>query len=82
MVKNFFLILFLMTSMALADGECRYKTETVSENGVVKSVKEIRVCEETQKLQMGFWNNLMYTKEGNELFWNFIIAIVTLKGGN
>jgi len=85
MTKQLLLGIMLLINLSLpglADGECHYKTETVTENGVVKTVKEIKVCSETQKIEMGFWNSLMHTKEGNELFWNVIVAIFTLKGGN
>ena len=57
------------------------KTETITENGVVISTKEIKVCEETTYISNGFWNDLINSEQGNELFWNTLIAIYSLTGG-
>jgi len=48
---------------------------------VVVSTKEIKVCEETTYISGGFWNDLMHSDQGNELFWNTLIAIYSLTGG-
>jgi len=82
MGKRLLLILFflIITSQAIAN-QCQYKTETITENGVVISTKEIKVCEETTYISNGFWNDLMHSEQGSELFWNTLIAIYSLTGG-
>jgi len=82
MVKRFLTILFFVfvSTQAIAN-QCHYKTETITENGVVISTKETKVCEETTYISGGFWNDLMHSDQGNELFWNTIIAIYSLTGG-
>ena len=82
MGKRLLLILFFLvvTSQAIAN-QCQYKTETITENGVVISTKEIKVCEETIKISNGFWNDLMYSERGNEIFWDTVILIFTITSG-
>ena len=80
MVKRFVIILFLFIQSVNAD-ECSFKTETITENGVIVSTKEIKVCNETVQMSNGFWYDLMYSKEGNELFWNAMIFIFSMTGG-
>ncbi len=80
MVKRFVIILFLFIQSVNAD-ECSFKTETITENGVIVSTKEIKVCNETVQMSNGFWYDLMYSKEGNELFWNTVIFIFSITGG-
>ena len=82
MGKRLLLILFFLviSSQAIAN-QCNYKTETITENGVVVSTKEIKVCEETNYISGGFWNDLMHSEQGNALFWNTLIAIYSLSGG-
>jgi hypothetical protein len=80
MVKRIIIFLFLITHSVIAD-ECSYQTETITENGVIVSTKEIKVCNETVKMSNGFWNDLMYSEQGNELFWNAMIFVFSMTGG-
>ena len=80
MVKRIIIFLFLITHSVIAD-ECSYQTETITENGVIVSTKEIKVCNETVQMSNGFWNDLMYSEQGNELFWNAMIFIFSMTGG-
>ena len=80
MVKRIIIFLFLTIQSANA-GECTYKTETISENGVIVSTKQIKVCNETVQMSNGFWYDLMYSEQGNELFWNAMIFFFSLTGG-
>ena len=57
------------------------ETETITENGVIVSTKEIKVCNETVHMSNGFWYDLMYSEQGNEMFWNAMILIFSLTGG-
>ena len=59
MVKRIIILLFLTIQSVNAD-ECKYKTETISENGVIVSTKQIKVCNETVYMSNGFWQILMY----------------------
>ena len=69
------LLIFLVISSQAIANQCNYKTETITENGVVViSTKEIKVCEETTYISGGFWNDLMHSEQGNELFWNTLIS--------
>ena len=43
MVKRIIILLFLTIQSVNAD-ECTYKTETISENGVIVSTKQIKEC--------------------------------------
>ena len=69
MVKRIIIFLFIIIQSVNAD-ECSYKTETITENGVIVSTKEIKVCNETVHMSNGFWHDLMYSEQGNEMFWN------------
>ena len=82
MGKRLLLILFFLvvTSQAIAN-QCQYKTETITENGVVISTKEIKLCEETTYISNGFWNDLIHSEQGSEFFWNTLITIYSLTGG-
>ena len=71
---NYNFSLFLTIQSVNAD-ECTYKTETISENGVIVSTKQIKVCNETVYMSNGFWHDLMYSEQGNEMFWNAMIFI-------
>jgi hypothetical protein len=75
------LIIFLFLTTSVLSNECTYKTETITENGNVISTKEIKVCEETIKISNGFWNDLMYSERGNEIFWDTVILIFTITSG-
>ena len=74
MVKRIIILLFFTIQSVNAD-ECTYKTETISENGVIVSTKQIKVCNETVYMSNGFWHDLMYTEQGNELFLNAVIFV-------
>ena len=82
MGKQYFVIIFFLifSRNALAN-QCHYKTETITENGIIISTKEIKVCEETTYISGGFWNDLIHSEQGNELFWNTLISIYSLTGG-
>ena len=80
MVKRIIIFLFLITHSVIAD-ECSYQTETITENGVIVSTKEIKVCNETVHMSNGFWHDLMYSEQGNELFWNAVIFVFSITGG-
>ena len=80
MVKRIIILLFLTIQSVNAD-ECTYKTETISENGVIVSTKQIKVCNETVYMSNGFWHGLMYSEQGNEMFWNAMIFIFSMTGG-
>ena len=80
MVKRIIIFLFLITHSVIAD-ECSYQTETITENGVIVSTKEIKVCNETVQMSNGFWYDLMYSEQGNELFWNAVIFVFSITGG-
>ena len=85
MKKKFTMMIFFLAlafqNQSFAEGECRYKTETILEDGVIKSVKEIKTCEETQRLKSNFFNLIIRpSREGNDLFWNMIAGYLTLKG--
>ena len=80
MVKRIIILLFLTIQSVNAD-ECTYKTETISENGVIVSTKQIKVCNETVYMNNGFWHDLMYSEQGNEMFWNAMIFIFSMTGG-
>ena len=80
MVKRIIILLFLTIQSVNAD-ECTYKTETISENGVIVSTKQIKVCNETVYMSNGFWQDLMYSEQGNEMFWNALIFIFSMTGG-
>ena len=80
MVKRIIILLFLTIQSVNAD-ECTYKTETISENGVIVSTKQIKVCNETVQMSNGFWHDLMYSEQGNEMFWNAMIFIFSMTGG-
>ena len=80
MVKRIIILLFLTIQSVNAD-ECTYKTETISENGVIVSTKQIKVCNETVQMSNGFWYDLMYSEQGNELFWNAVIFVFSITGG-
>ena len=41
------IIFFLLTSLANAEGNCTYNKTTITENGVITSEKEIKICDET-----------------------------------
>ncbi len=80
------MVLFLFISMQPVNAnECRYETETITENGSIISTKEIKVCKEV--IQLGesnedtFWYHLMYKDEGTELFWNFLVGAYYILGG-
>jgi len=74
-----FIILILLSSSALSENQCYYKTETITENGNVVSVKEIKVCEETVPIGgNSLWQKLAYTTEGQKMFWDTVIFIFTL----
>ena len=53
MVKRIIILLFFTIQSVNAD-ECTYKTETISENGVIVSTKQIKVCNETVYMSNGF----------------------------
>ena len=74
------LVLILTQSTSIAD-QCNYRTQTITENGVIVSTKEIKVCNETVHMSNGFWYDLMYSEQGNEMFWNAMILIFSLTGG-
>ena len=80
MVKRIIILLFLTIQSVNAD-ECTYKTETISENGVIVSTIQIKVCNETVYMSNGFWHDLMYSEQGNELFWNAVIFVFSITGG-
>ena len=82
MVKRFLTILFFMfvSTQAIAN-QCHYKTETITENGVVISTKQIKVCEETTYISGGSWNDFIFSEQGSDFFWNTIIIIYSLTGG-
>ena len=48
---------------------------------VIVSTKEIKVCNETVHMSNGFWYDLMYSEQGNEMFWNAMIFIFSMTGG-
>jgi len=79
--RYFVIIFFLIFSRHALANQCHYKTETITENGIIISTKEIKVCEETTYISGGFWNDLIYSEQGNELFWNTLISIYSLTGG-
>ena len=88
MVKRIIILLFLtiqsvniLTIQSVNADECTYKTETISENGVIVSTKQIKVCNETVYMSNGFWHDLMYSEQGNELFWNAVIFVFSMTGG-
>jgi len=82
MGKQYFVIIFfLIFSGHTLANQCHYKTETITENGIIISTKEIKVCEETTYISGGFWNDLVHSEQGNELFWNSLITIYSLTGG-
>ena len=39
-----------MTSISFADGNCTYNKTTITENGVITSEKEIKICNETETI--------------------------------
>ena len=80
MVKRIIILLFLTIQSVNAD-ECTYKTETISENGVIVSTKQIKECNETVYMSNGFWHDLKYSEQGNELFWNAVIFVFSITGG-
>ena len=80
MVKRIIIFLFLIIQSVNAGG-CTYKTETISENGVIVSTKQIKECNETVYMSNGFWHDLMYSEQGNELFWNAVIFVFSITGG-
>ena len=80
MVKRIIIFPFIIIQSVNAD-ECTYKTETITENGVIVSSKEIKVCNETVYMSNGFWHDLMYSEQGNELFWNAVIFVFSITGG-
>ena len=80
MVKRIIILLFFTIQSVNAD-ECTYKTETISENGVIVSTKQIKECNETVYMSNGFWHDLMYSEQGNELFWNAVIFVFSITGG-
>ena len=41
------IIFFLLTSFSYAEGNCTYNKTTITENGVITSEKEIKICDET-----------------------------------
>ena len=41
----------------------------------------IKVCNETVHMSNGFWHDLMYSEQGNEMFWNAMIFIFSMTGG-
>ena len=59
MVKRIIILLFLTIQSVNAD-ECTYKTETISENGVIVSTKQIKVCYETVYMSNGLKLNKKY----------------------
>ena len=75
------IILLFLTIQSVNADECTYKTETISENGVIVSTKQIKVCNETVYMSNGFWHDLMYSEQGNEMFWNAMIFIFSMTGG-
>jgi|TARA_B110000261_G_scaffold161698_1_gene203653 hypothetical protein len=79
--RYFVIIFFLIFSRNALANQCHYKTETITENGIIISTKEIKVCEETTYISGGFWNDLIHSEQGNELFWNTLISIYSLTGG-
>ena len=79
--RYFVIIFFLIFSRNALANQCHYKTETITENGIIISTNEIKVCEETTYISGGFWNDLMHSDQGNELFWNTLISIYSLTGG-
>ena len=79
--RYFVIIFFLIFSRNALANQCHYKTETITENGIIISTKEIKVCEETTYISGGFWNDLVHSEQGNELFWNSLITIYSLTGG-
>ena len=82
MVKRIVIIIFLFLIIhSVNANECSYKTETITENGVIVSTKEIKVCNETVHMSNGFWHDLMYSEQGNELFWNAVIFVFSITGG-
>ena len=88
MVKRIIILLFLtiqsvniLAIQSVNADECTYKTETISENGVIVSTKQIKVCNETDNMSNGFWHDLMYSEQGNEMFWNAMIFIFSMTGG-
>jgi len=82
MVKRIVTIIFLfLVIQSVNADECTYKTETITENGVIVSTKEIKVCNETVHMSNGFWYDLMYSEQGNEIFWNAMIFIFSMTGG-
>ena len=80
MGKRIIIFLFIFIHSVNAN-ECSYKTETITENGVIVSTKEIKVCNETVHMSNGFWHDLMYSEQGNELFWNAVIFVFSITGG-
>ena len=80
MVKRIIIFLFLIIHSVNA-GECKYKTETITENVLIDSTKQIKECNETVYMSNGFWHDLMYSEQGNELFWNAVIFVFSITGG-
>ena len=78
---NYNFTFFYSTIQSVNADECTYKTETISENGVIVSTKQIKVCNETVYMSNGFWHDLMYSEQGNEMFWNAMIFIFSMTGG-
>tara|TARA_A100001035_G_scaffold173375_1_gene137653 strand:- start:354 stop:596 length:243 start_codon:yes stop_codon:yes gene_type:complete len=50
MFKKIIAILLLLTSLSFAEGNCTYNKTTITENGVITSEKEIKICDETVPL--------------------------------
>jgi len=74
-----YLIIYIFFTTSLFANECYFKSETISENGIIKFVKEIKICEEVTKIENNsLWYNLAYTKEGNQIFWDTLVFIFTI----
>ncbi len=50
MFNRIIIILLLLTSLSFAEGNCTYNKTTITENGVITSEKEIKICDETVPL--------------------------------
>ena len=86
MIKIIMVLFFFISMQSVNANECRYETETITENGSIISTKETKVCKEVTQLgesnEDTFWYHLMYKDEGTELFWNFLVGAYYILGGS
>lgn len=68
------LVIILTQSTSIAD-QCNYKTQTVTENGIIVLRTEIETCEETKEIGK---NGLLADFINNEKFEDILILSMVL----